>query len=242
MDHSAIRPFVVIISANAEWRVVRDYFPGCQVNQSPFGEWFSHELSIAPGDTGPILFVHGGWGKVAAAASTQFVIDAWQPRLIVNLGTCGGFAGEILCHDIVLAEKTIIYDIYEQMGDPQEHIQRYATILDTSWISEPGPVLVIRSLLVSGDRDLFPDEIPMLKTKYGAKAGDWESGSIAWVANKNNCPCMVLRGVTDLVGGDGGEAYDGNISLFHRNTELVMRRLLDSLSGWLLMYIEHHPS
>jgi adenosylhomocysteine nucleosidase len=237
-----MRPIVVIISANAEWRVVRDFFPACQVSQSPFGEWFSNYFSLEQDVSEPVLFVQGGWGKVAAGASVQFAIDAWRPRLIINLGTCGGFAGEISRREIILVEKTIIYDIYEQMGDPDEHTKRYTTELDSSWIAEPYPIPVIRSLLVSGDRDLFPDEIPMLKTKYGAKAGDWESGAIAWVASKNHTPCMILRGVTDLVGAEGGDAYNGNISYFYRNTELVMRRLLEALPGWLSMYIKYHPN
>ena len=236
-----MRRIVVIISANAEWRVVRDYFPDCQVSQSPFGEWFSNEFSFEPEIREPVLFVQGGWGKVAAGASAQFAIDAWRPSLIINLGTCGGFTGEISRGEVILVEKTIIYDIYEQMGDPDEHIKRYTTELDTSWIEEPYPIPVTRTLIVSGDRDLFPNEIPMLKTKYGAKAGDWESGAIAWVASKNHTPCTILRGVTDLVGSEGGDAYNGNISHFYRNTELVMKRLLEALPGWLLMYIEHHP-
>lgn len=176
---------------------------------------------------------------MAAAASTQFTIDEWHPRLIVNLGTCGGFEKEISRGEIILVEKTIIYDIYEQMGDPDEHIQYYATDLDITWITQPYPIPVIRSVLVSGDRDLFSDDIPMLKAKYGARAGDWESGAIAWVSGKNHTPCLILRGVTDLVGGQGGEAYEGNVSNYYKNTDIVMKKLLNSLPGWLLKYIGH---
>ena len=38
---------------------------------------------------------------------------------------------------------------------------------------------------------------------------DWESGAIAWVAARNQTRCLILRGVTDLVGEAGDEAYDG---------------------------------
>jgi len=235
----AIHPdFVILISANAEWRVVSDYFIDAIINPTPFGDCFSYYYKSVPGLTKPVIFFHGGWGKVAAAASTQYTIDRWHPHLIINLGTCGGFKGEISSREVVLVEKTVIYDIFEQMGDPDEHIQRFTTELDTSWISEPFPIPVIRSLLVSGDRDLFADDIPMLKRKYGAIAGDWESGAIAWVASKNRTRCLILRGVTDLVGSTGGEAYNGNVSHYYKNTELVMYKLLDSLPGWLLKYIE----
>lgn len=92
---------------------------------------------------------------------------------------------------------------------------------------------VRRTLLVSGDRDLLAKEIPWLKEKFGAVAGDWESGAIAWVAVRNGVRCLILRGVTDLVGLGGGEAYDGNIELFRQNAAIIMRRLVEALPEWL---------
>jgi adenosylhomocysteine nucleosidase len=218
---------VVLISADVEWRVIRALFPGQERADSPFGEWFVVEVGGEP-----VLFYHGGWGKIAAAASTQYVIDRWSPALLVNLGTCGGFEGEIEKGTVILAERTVVYDIIEQMGDYDDHIAHYTTDLDLSWLSGEVPQKVRRTLLVSGDRDLLVEEIPRLKEQYGAVAGDWESGAIAWVAARNHTRCLILRGVTDLVGSGGGEAY-GNISLFVQNATQVLGELVASLPSWL---------
>jgi len=231
---------VVIISANAEWRVISNYFIGSKIKHSPYGAWFSHYYKEIYETLGPIVFIHGGWGKVAAAASTQYAIDNWQPRIVINLGTCGGFDGEINKGEVIFVEKTVIYDIFEQMGDPDEPIRYYTTDIDTSWVAPPYPIPVRQSLLVSGDRDLFSNDIPALKARYGAIAGDWESGAIAWVTTKNNTQCLILRGVTDLVGADGGEAYNGNFSLYHEKTKQIMKMLLDSLPLWILKYMENN--
>jgi adenosylhomocysteine nucleosidase len=228
--------FVILISANAEWRVVRSYFPENKVYDSSYGEWFlsnNKEYSVL---NKPIVFIHGGWGKVAAAGSTQYAISRWLPKMVVNIGTCGGFEGMIDRGEIILVEKTLIYDIYEQMGDPEEHIKYYATDIDLSWLSEPLPIQVVRTLLVSADRDLFCEEITTLKSRFGAIAGDWESGAIAWVATKNQTPCLILRGVTDLVSEKGGESYAGNVNSYYENTNLVMKKLLESIPQWLLKY------
>jgi adenosylhomocysteine nucleosidase len=240
IDEMSINPdFVVLISANAEWKVVRNYFPDRSKYLSPYGECFFYSFRQITELKKPVAFFHGGWGKIAASASTQYAINRWHPRMVINLGTCGGFEGEIDKGEIILVEKTIIYDIFEQMGDPDEHIKYYSTDIDTTWLNPPLPLLVKRTLLVSGDRDLFYDDILMLKLKYSAIAGDWESGAIAWVANKNHTPCLILRGVTDLVGESGGEAYDGNVSFYDENTELIMKKLLESLPQWLLKYTAH---
>jgi adenosylhomocysteine nucleosidase len=227
-DNQSSCKAAVLISANSEWRAVRRIFPEANYQQSPFGEWFVTELNHEP-----VLFFQEGWGKIAAAASTQYVIDHWAPALLVNLGTCGGFEGEIEKDTIVLVERTIVYDIIEQMGDYDAHIAHYSTPIDLSWLAEPYPQPVRRTLLVSADRDLLADEIPQLKAKFGAVAGDWESGAIAWVAARNNTRCLILRGVTDLVGSSGGEAYAGNIQVFHEGATRILTRLVETLPAWL---------
>lgn len=217
----------IIISANAEWRVVKELYPNLEIQQSPYGEFADLQLS-----TFNLQLFHGGWGKISAAASAQYVIDHFKPDLLVNLGTCGGFAGRIETGTIILVERTLVYDIIEQMGDSAEAIEYYASGLDLSWLPVNLPYPTPRGLLVSADRDILVEDIPMLIGKYDAVAADWESGAIAWVAQKNNVRVLILRAVTDLVGGDGGEAY-GNIELFRERTKTVMRELFRQLPGWL---------
>lgn len=218
---------VLIISANAEWLVIKELIQNQPISISPYGEY----ATVSMEEKEMIVF-HGGWGKISAAASTQYVIDHFQPELIVNLGTCGGFLGCIKTGTVILVERALVYDILEQMGDSVQAIAHYSTILDLSWLSPELPSPVVRGLLISADRDIVGDEIPRLINQYGAVAADWESASIAWVAQKNGIRVLILRAVTDLVGAEGGEAY-GNIGLFHDRTRVEMKKLFGILSTWL---------
>jgi adenosylhomocysteine nucleosidase len=222
---------VILVSANAEWRVVKELFPNLEMQSTPFGE--TTHLTLGAWN---LTLLHGGWGKISAAATAQYAIDHFQPDLLVNLGTCGGFAGRVETGTTILVERTLVYDIIEQMGDADEAIQHYAVDVDLSWLNVDEKWLVDhgtrRELLVSADRDIVAEDIPMLIQKYGAVAADWESGAIAWVTKMNGTRLLILRGVTDLVGGDGGEAY-GNIGLFHERTKTVMKKLFDQLPSWL---------
>lgn len=217
---------VVIVSANAEWEAIRLLFPSADYQRSPFGEWFVQN--------GPylVIFFQGGWGKISAAASAQYVIDRWQPDALVNLGTCGGFAGEVERGEVILVDQTAVYDILEQMDIDTPFLAFYATQIDLSWLAEPFPMDVRKTLLVSGDRDLLAGEISMLKERYGAVAGDWESGAIAWVARRNGVRLLILRAVSDLVGSEGGEAY-GDYERFKQAAREIMKRLVDALPLWL---------
>ncbi len=218
---------VVIISANGEWNSVKSLLPEAIPERTTFGECFDVEL-----DGLPVTFFQGGWGKTSAAASAQYVIDHVRPDLLVNLGTCGGFQGRIEQGIIILVERTIIYDILEQMTDPEGAIEFYSTTLDLSWLPRLTPSPVLRGHLVSADRDIVREDIPMLIEKYDAVAADWESGAIAWVAQRNRQKLLILRGVSDLVGEEGDEVY-GEYQLFTARAKEILRRLIEVLPRWL---------
>jgi adenosylhomocysteine nucleosidase len=224
-EHNRI---VIIISADGEWNAIQKIFPKKEFINSIYGQWFIHEITGIK-----VVFFHGGWGKISAAASTQFAIDTWRPELIINLGTCGGFKGHVKKNTIILVNKTIVYDIYEQMTNNQTAIKNYSTTIDLTWLSGNYPIKVLKAPIVSGDRDLVPEEIPNLHEKYGAIVGDWESGSISWVCQKNNVKLLILRGVSDLVGPSGGEAYEGKKNLWYRAAEQILKLLIESLPDWI---------
>jgi adenosylhomocysteine nucleosidase len=225
---------VIVISADAEWRAVRPRLEGATMLTTPYGE---AAVQPAPDGRHRLVFIHGGWGKIAAAASAQYAIDRWAPELLINLGTCGGFAGDIAPGTVLLVDFTLVYDVLEQMGDGEAALAHYATELDLSWLPArlPGPVL--RTMLLSADRDIVAGEIQGLRERYGAVAADWESGAIAFVARRNGVRCLILRAVSDVVSPDGGEAY-GDVALFQARTNEVMGHLLDALPEWLALLPE----
>ncbi|HUB82553.1 MAG TPA: hypothetical protein VMB03_27335 [Bryobacteraceae bacterium] len=214
----------VLISANAEWHAVKPLFPSAQEQTSPSGEYFF-------ANAGPerVLFFHGGWGKVAAAASTQSVIDRFHPARLVNLGTCGGVEGRIHRFAIVAVDRVVIYDIAEAMGDSQEAIDAYSTTLP---LPARFPTPALKATMYSADRDLTAAGLREIDPRYHPTVVDWESGAIAWVAHKNGVPLLILRGVTDLVSTGKAEAQ-GNLALFQENTVRVMRDLIAALPKWL---------
>lgn len=216
---------VVLISAITEWTAVKAALAPSTVRTAPYGECFDATIGSQSA-----IFFHAGWGKAASAGGMQYVLDHYAPDVTINLGTCGGFEGVVELDDVILVERTFIYDIVELMGDFGSVPDYYASNLDLSWLLEPYPFPVRRGTLASADSDLQPEKIPQLKAQ-GAIAADWESAALAWVARKNGARLLILRAVSDLVSERGGEAYD-NIELFKERTKGIMRRLIDQLPGW----------
>ena len=219
---------VIIISANSEWQAVLECLDPVSRLRNPYTEHFFSEVN---GNS--VIFIHGGWGKVSAAATAQYCIDTWHPSVLINLGTCGGLAGEIQKGETILVNETVFYDIYERMADPAEAIRFYTSPIDLSFISPPYPQPVHVGRLASADQDIDPRLVPVLRDQFHVAAADWESGAIAWVAQHNGIPCLILRTVSDVVSESGGEIYADDAEQFTQRSRQIMQELLDNLPEWI---------
>ena len=224
---------VILITAEAEWKVTMGYYG---VKSPESGPYTSFRQTIKTSDRiHPVVFVYSGSGKIAAAAASQFAIDHWCPPLLVNIGTCGGFDGDVADGDVILVERTAVYDICERSGGQQGMEIRFTTDLKLPWQTPPYPLNAKPGVIVSADRDLVPVEIPSLREKFGAVAADWESAAVAHVVRAiNQIDCLILRIVSDVVGDSGSPIYGSNI-VFEHQVNKVMPLLLETLPEWLRM-------
>ncbi len=221
----------VIISANSEWQAALEYLDPVSLLPNPFTEHFFSEVKGKP-----VVFIHGGWGKVSAAATAQYCIDTWHPEVLINLGTCGGLDGAIQAGETLLVNETVMYDIYERMNDPAIALRFYTTTLDLSFINQPYPIAVRIGRLASADQDIDPMLVPMLRDQFHVAAADWESASIAWVAQHNATPCLILRTVSDLVSEAGSEIYSDGAAQFSDRSRVIIQKLIESLPDWIAKF------
>lgn len=230
------KSIIILICANAEWKAILKFHKNILLLQSPFGKYFILANQIVNKE---IIFFQTGCGKINSSAASQYVIDNWNPEILVNLGTCGGFENEVIVGDIITVNETVIYDIIEELGTIDDTLESYRTKIDISWIESQHIPLHKTFIMVSADKDIDPDDIEELKRKYKAVAADWESGSIAYIAIKNNVKCLIQRGVSDIVGKDTTEIY-GNYELFEERVENLINLLLRNLEPFLNKYIKNY--
>jgi adenosylhomocysteine nucleosidase len=231
MDHFDI---TVIVSAGAEWRCISPLLSASSEIKTPYPHCVTTSIEKTP-----VVFLHSGWGKVASAGATQYAIDRWTPKLLINLGTCGGLDGRVSLGEIILASETVIYDIIEGMSDFHKAIERYRCQAHLDWLGDDLPISLKKARLLSADRDIRPQDVQMLIDEFDGIAGDWESGAFAWVTDKNKVDWLILRGVTDLVSPDQGEAL-GNVSLWQERTGPIMEKLFDILPCLIDRYAVTH--
>ena len=227
MEYRSSPQFVVLISANSEWRIVLEVIHPSQTQSTPLGDWFNSTVG-----THSIVFFHSGWGKTRSAASTQYAIDRWQPELVINLGTCGGLEGFAKLGETLLVTRTVMYDIFERMGDNQQAIDYYSTELDTDWIGLALPQNTRRAPLASADQDIDFRNFRTLTEDFGVPAADWESAVIAWVLKIHGIKGLILRGVSDIISRTNSET-DNNHALWRSRVDKIMKNLLLDLPFYL---------
>lgn len=213
------KSIAIIICANAEWHAIKPFLNSKKANDTPFGESF-----IKLQDNLRIIYLYSGYGKIPAAAATQYLIDQHKCDAIINLGTCGGFGLDSYVGQIILANQTINYDIIERMGDYQEALDHFSCTINNSKLSTATKALISEQVIVSADQDIDPQQINFLMTKFKAKVADWESASIAYVCTLNHIPVFIVRGVSDLVNDTSGEAYE-TPQLFEDRAQSIMSDL-----------------
>jgi adenosylhomocysteine nucleosidase len=202
---------VVLISANAEWRAVKEIIPELNLQRSPFGEFAALVL-----DRWELTLFHGGWGKISAAATAQYVIDHWRPDLLLNLGTCGGFSGMVETGQIILT-NALSYITFSNRWEMRRCTQHYATELDLAGCSSSCPILSC------GPCSSQPTVTCSLLTfhlagKYGAIAAD-RSGRSPGGGSQPRSVSSCARSVT---GRRRKERGLRGLNLFHQRTKAVM--------------------
>lgn len=156
------------------------------------GRLFYHRKLISGSD---IVATSSGLGKVMASATTQLMISSFNPRLLVNFGSCGGVSPGLKVGDAVLASSVIEYDFNSL------HKESLDLSCDSSWIrllAENFPRLKVGPLASADQNADTPEKRAWIHDQFKALVADWEGAAVVRVAHRNRLPALVLRGVTDI--------------------------------------------
>jgi adenosylhomocysteine nucleosidase len=214
---------VVHIPARSEWRALLNELPSHLPSQRvSVGEVITLDW---PTNASPVelIVLHGGVGKIRAAASAQYAICTWHPDLYVVLGTAGAVDPNVQELDLVWATQTIISDFQLALTTTAVNtlITDHQMRCPHDWSTCVFPLPVRPGVIATADGDVTHHNAAWLHTTFGATIADWESGAIAYVCAVNAIPWLILRGVSDVPTTQPDHQYQR----FQHNTPIVMQRL-----------------
>lgn len=208
------------LCSDLEWDSVKMLFKDFDLKTSPYGELFTIQNNQKS-----LTFFHSGTTKLKAAAGCQYILDKFNPDRHFLIGTSGGVAKSIKKKDIVIAERTAIYDHIYRFGEEFEFIAKDSIKdLNNTWIKQlKFPFDIKYGFVASADQDIDYTVRKQL-LKENVLAADWESGAVAIVCDLNKIPCTIIRGITDIP--NKGESRDQQNNDYISNTPDLIKKII----------------
>lgn len=163
-----------------------------------------------------IYLLCSGYGEIAAAAATQYLIDEYRVDCIINYGSAGGLCEDYSAHKVGFVKKIVHYGFDLSVGEYP--VGRYPN-QESLFISPREEALPWKDLdaplvftCASADKFVGPGEPKRkLRKEFWADVCDMESAGIVITCNRNRIPCSFIKAVSDGVN-EGGGAFEQNVT------------------------------
>ncbi len=182
-----------------------------------------------------VLVAKCGIGKVAAALATGLLCQDFQPDVVINTGSAGGFDPRIDVGDIVIGSDLIQHDVNlthfgYKLGQPAGMPEVFSA--DTSWaelalecVTDMPNITGIRGVIGSGDAFIGTDEqAAQIKADYPQFAAvEMEGAAIGQVCHLLDIPCLVIRSISDHANKASSMTFEQYLPIAAKNSaNLVM--------------------
>lgn len=152
-----------------------------------------------------IVIMLSGVGKGYAAMATTLLIQCYQPRMIINIGTAGGLCANEEVLDIVIGTHVVQHDYDTSAVDGEQGIGLLFSS-DAFLCEQCKKVcdqMKVRNhigLIASGDQFIADEQkVNELRKQYpSALCAEMEAGAIAQVATCFQIPFVIIRSLSDI--------------------------------------------
>ena len=148
-----------------------------------------------------VIIVKSNVGKVNAARVSQLLIDNFDIKLVINVGTAGSVNNILDIGDVVVANRLVQYDFDvtsfgRKLGEI-ENIGEYIEV-EEDLLNLFDGLDITFGCIASGDKFIVNnEEKDSIKNIFNALCIEMEGASIAQVCKLDNIPFLVIRSITD---------------------------------------------
>ena len=180
-------------------------------------------LAANSGEELSVAATVGGMGLVAAAATTQHLIDADQPDAVIFSGIAGNLNTHLHINDVVLGGTLRYLDTDMRLvgqwkpGTADQPVEEFHS--DDRLIEVADKVLTdlsvhhITGIIATGNYFVDdPKKVEQVIRETGADAVEMEGAAVAHVAARNGLPVLVIRALSDNADTDYVEFKEFDIS------------------------------
>lgn len=176
-----------------------------------------------------VILLQSGIGKVNAAMGTTILIERFQPDVVINTGSAGGFDKALNVGDIVISSEVVHHDVdvtgfdYELGQVPNmpvtfaanaSLIKKVETILEQLKVNSKvgligtGDVFMNKPERINDVLHIFPKML----------AAEMEGAAIAQVCYQYNIPFVIIRALSDIAGTESSLSFNEFLPLAAKNS------------------------
>jgi adenosylhomocysteine nucleosidase len=160
------------------------------------------------------VLVQSGVGKVNAARTTQLLIDRFDVKAVINVGSAGALNNNLNYGDIVLSTACLQHDFditcfnhpkgyITDLGVLFEADKELINIFENSCrgsmvCNSVDDIKIVKGIIATGDQFYNDPEIKQkLYKEFNAECDDMEGAAIAQVCKLCDVPFIIIRSITD---------------------------------------------
>ncbi len=188
-----------------------------------------------------VVLLQSGIGKVAAAIGTAILIDEYQPDVVINTGSAGGFDSSLTMGDVVIstevrhhdADVTAFgYEIGQMAGQPA------AFAADDKLMAVAEKALdaltdkhAVRGLICTGDAFVCTAERQDFIRKHfpSVIAVEMEASAIAQTCHQFQVPFVVVRAISDVADKESPMSFDEFLPLAAQSSSEMVLKMVELL-------------
>lgn len=188
-----------------------------------------------------VIITRSGIGKVSASIATSLLLERYQPDIVINTGSAGGFVDSLSIGDIVVASELRYHDVdvmafgYEmgQMaGQPAAFYtdERLVNIAMEAVTNIDG-INAMKGLICSGDSFIHsPERTQLIRQHFPSIAAcEMEGAAIAQVCHQFKIPLVVVRSLSDNANNDSPVDFDAYLVTAGKNSAALVVEILSLL-------------
>lgn len=161
-----------------------------------------------------IVILTSGMGKVRAAMETQFAIDHFNLRYVMNFGTAGGVNPDRKVGDIVIGKEYVEYDFLGFGNKPPFSIPDPGI----AELAQAFPAVVTGVIATADQNGDTPAKKSVLWDEYKAECCDWEGAAVVKAALINKIQALAFRCISDVGCQDVYSEYKKNYQTVLNNS------------------------
>ena len=188
-----------------------------------------------------VILLKSGIGKVNAAMSTTILLEKYQPDVVINTGSAGGYDENLDVGAIVISDEVRHHDVdatifgYEMGQVPQmpAGFKADARLMEVAEqaVAEVGEHQSATGLITTGD-SFMNDPIRVEKVRGyfpTMKAVEMEAAAVAQVCYQFATPFVVIRALSDIAGKQSDISFDEFLPIAAKHSTQVVLKAIEKI-------------